>query len=100
MVSGQQSRVLRRGTMQKSTRPWFIRNARALLVAGFGLVLLALVAAVAIVIRSGEAEDLVEHTLEVRQVAQNLFIYIQDAETGERGYLLTGDEHYLEMYNV
>ncbi|HEY5081807.1 MAG TPA: CHASE3 domain-containing protein [Bauldia sp.] len=86
--------------MQQSTRPWFIRNARALLVAGFSLVLLALVAAIVIVIRSGEAEDLVEHTLEVRQVAQNLFIFIEDAETAERGYLLTADEHYLDLYNV
>jgi CHASE3 domain sensor protein len=86
--------------MQKSTRPWVIRNARALFGAGFGLVLLALVAAILIVIRSGQAEDLVEHTLGVRQVAQNLFIYVQDAETGERGYLLTGDDHYLDQYNL
>jgi diguanylate cyclase (GGDEF)-like protein len=28
-----------------------------------------------------------------------LFIALQDAETGQRGYLLTGDEHYLHPYH-
>jgi PAS domain S-box-containing protein len=39
------------------------------------------------------------HTYEVRDTARGLFSLIQDAETGQRGFLLTRDETYLEPYN-
>ncbi|HEY2840037.1 MAG TPA: CHASE3 domain-containing protein, partial [Pirellulales bacterium] len=31
---------------------------------------------------------------------QSLFSYLQDAETGQRGFLITGDESYLEPYEL
>lgn len=46
--------------------------------------------------QSASAE--VDHAQEVRNSAEHLFSTVQDAETGQRGYLLTGDETYLAPY--
>jgi len=42
---------------------------------------------------------LVEHDLEVLQNAQKLQKLVVDAETGQRGFIITGDESFLEPYN-
>ncbi|HEY6475644.1 MAG TPA: CHASE3 domain-containing protein, partial [Polyangia bacterium] len=47
--------------------------------------------------RAEEARQ-VDHTLEVTQRLELLLSTYQDAETGQRGYLLTGDERYLAPY--
>jgi PAS domain S-box-containing protein len=39
-----------------------------------------------------------DHAREVQNAAEHLFSTVQDAETGQRGYLLTGDEKYLAPY--
>lgn len=44
--------------------------------------------------------DLMKHTYEVMQRLDQLSSDLKDAETGQRGYLLTGMEQYLEPYNV
>jgi CheY-like chemotaxis protein len=41
----------------------------------------------------------VAQTLEVMQHIEALLSTLKDAETGQRGYLLSGDEAYLEPYN-
>ena len=41
---------------------------------------------------------LVEHDLEVLQNAQKLQKLVVDAETGQRGFVITGDENFLEPY--
>ena len=41
---------------------------------------------------------LVEHDLEVLQNAQKLQKFVVDAETGQRGFIITGDESFLEPY--
>ncbi|RYF92932.1 MAG: PAS domain S-box protein, partial [Caulobacteraceae bacterium] len=38
------------------------------------------------------------HTFEVLDTARGLFSLVQDAETGQRGYMLTRDETYLQPY--
>ncbi|MEP7246324.1 MAG: CHASE3 domain-containing protein, partial [Gammaproteobacteria bacterium] len=48
--------------------------------------------------RSVTAER-VTHTLEVILTLEALNSTVKDAETGQRGFLLTGDESYLEPYN-
>ncbi|NBB15255.1 response regulator [Caulobacter sp. SLTY] len=40
------------------------------------------------------------HTFEVLDTARGVFSLIQDAETGQRGYMLTRDETYLEPYRA
>jgi PAS domain S-box-containing protein len=45
-----------------------------------------------------DAEALVEHTYQVLNASERLLSTIQDAEGRQQGYLLTGDEGYLERY--
>jgi len=42
---------------------------------------------------------LTTHTMEVLQRVDGLFSSLKDAETGQRGYLLTAEESYLEPYS-
>ena len=44
------------------------------------------------------AADRVSHTLEVLRQAETVLSSLKDAETGQRGFLLTGEERYLEPY--
>jgi PAS domain S-box-containing protein len=41
----------------------------------------------------------VEHTYKILVAAESLRNSVEDAESGQRGYLLTGDERYLAPYN-
>ena len=41
----------------------------------------------------------VEHTNEVKLLVERIISTLKDAETGQRGYLLTGDDRFLEPYN-
>lgn len=47
---------------------------------------------------SDEATQLVTHTHQVIETNQDLLIRMVDAETGERGYLITGDTSYLDPF--
>lgn len=47
-----------------------------------------------------ENDRMVEHTHEVRRTIAHLLAALTDVETGQRGYLLTGDESFLEPYNT
>lgn len=40
----------------------------------------------------------VEHTLQVQQALETLQLTLANAETGQRGFLLTGQPHFLEPY--
>jgi signal transduction histidine kinase len=73
-----------------------MRNARIIIPAGFLLVLAAMIGVVIGLVRSQKADDLVLHTMEVRQTAQTLLITIRDAEARKRSYLLTGSRDYLD----
>jgi len=50
--------------------------------------------------RFAEAAQWREHTYEVLNSLDNAIGRLSDAETGQRGYLLTGDEAYLEPYRA
>ncbi len=47
---------------------------------------------------SEENHNWVTHTFEVIQESEKLLGYLRDAETGQRGYLLTGKKEYLKPY--
>ena len=49
--------------------------------------------------RTQEAEGWVVHTYRVIHSAESVMSMMKDAEAGERGFLLTGDESYLGPYN-
>jgi signal transduction histidine kinase len=64
-------------------------------VLGFCLLAFAGFASIVGTFTSANAHLWLTHSLEVRQAETDLFSAIQDAETGQRGYLLTGDPSYL-----
>ena len=72
------------------------------LIAGFGLSALTLVLVAVVSYRNAnlliENNALVEHTHQVRLELADLMSEMKDSETGDRGYVITGDESYLEPY--
>ena len=68
---------------------------------GIALVIFTIVGAVAYrsVTQQTEAADWVVHTQEVKGLLSQLLSNMQDAETGQRGYVITGDDSYLTPYN-
>ncbi len=50
--------------------------------------------------RAAEAMALQKHTYEVSKTLDETMVLLVDAETGQRGYLLTGDESYLAPYRA
>ena len=71
---------------------------------GFGLALAILVAIGAVSYRSTakltETADMVAHTHKVLEGLVQLVQALVDAETGNRGYIITGEEPYLEPYQA
>lgn len=72
---------------------------RVEIVAGFLLLLIACGLAVLTSINSARAFDLAHESLQARHAIDRLFGEIKDAETGQRGYLLTGKSDYLVPYH-
>ncbi|MBI2840450.1 MAG: methyl-accepting chemotaxis protein [Acidobacteria bacterium] len=72
------------------------------LAAGFGAALIMLVLMGWIVYRNTTAQletaEWVTHSVQVRRVLRVAYINLLNAETGQRGYLLTGEEQYLVPY--
>ena len=80
----------------RATRfPFALTLLFALCIALAGLAAVALVVAMFELTRS--TRD-VEHTLHVQQALENLQVTLVTAETGQRGFLLTGQPHFLEPY--
>jgi signal transduction histidine kinase/CheY-like chemotaxis protein len=78
------------------------RSMRALLPLGFGFLLLMVSAALAIWLseRQDAAAQRVRHTLEVQNHIAVVRTLITEAESGQRGYLLTGRDDYLLPYQA
>jgi PAS domain S-box-containing protein len=78
---------------------WTIENK---IMAGAGLVLAILLINALVSYRATrrliDNERLVGHTHEVISELEDVMSTMDDAETGERGYLLTGEKSYLEPY--
>jgi len=73
---------------------WIVSATAALVI--FGLLL---VAAVVLLRRIDSSFTLLNHTHDVRVEIERSLLALDDAETGERGFLLTAEEDYLEPYN-
>jgi len=70
----------------------------AAVVGGLGFLLLAVIASIIASIASSNADRWAAHSLMVRQASGHLFSLVQDAETGQRGFLLTNNDSYLEPF--
>ena len=78
------------GPYHDRTLPW---------VGGLFALLLALVAATGwLIAEQRSATASVTHTLEVRRDLAAMLATVQEAETGQRGYILTRDDRFLESY--
>jgi signal transduction histidine kinase/ActR/RegA family two-component response regulator len=75
------------------------RALQALLI-GFVLLALAVGGSLWLAQRQQAAFGWVQHTLEVQKQLATVLSHMQDAETGQRGYLLTGETDFLKPYNA
>ncbi len=78
----------------------FLRNLQI----GFGLSLAILVISSIVsyysIVNFKKTADLVNHTNIVLQQSEKVISQLKDAETGQRGYLLTGSDFFLKPYNL
>jgi methyl-accepting chemotaxis protein len=72
------------------------------ILAGYGLALLVFGCVGIVAYRSTTAllatADMVTHTHKVKEAISDVLSALKDAETGQRGFLLTGEERYLARY--
>jgi PAS domain S-box-containing protein len=66
--------------------------------AGFGMLLVIAGVAAWTLRQIAESDFWVDHTREVISANQQLLSDVRDAQSAERGYIITGDEGYLETY--
>ena len=89
------------GSRPRSTRRFAVRLSpgalSGFLLAGFATILIAALSLQSMAARTVMIAR-VSHTLEVLQELATLMSATNDAETGQRGYLLTGTESYLEPF--
>lgn len=75
-------------------------RGRLAIIGGFGFLLVAAVAAVVLAVLANNAEHWATHSDQVQRGRVELMSAVQDAEIGQRGYLLTGDPSYLKTYET
>jgi len=66
---------------------------------GFGLLFFIIAATAILAFRQASDQAAVRHSAEVQSRLSRILSLLQAAETGQRGYLITGDESYLEPFN-
>src|SRR5690349_10927506 len=76
----------------------FARTTLLLLFSGVAALVIIIVASLWLVERTTTYSDEVIQTQQLRARATNLLSLLQDAETGQRGYLLANDSAYLAPY--
>ncbi|HEX5184216.1 MAG TPA: CHASE3 domain-containing protein [Allosphingosinicella sp.] len=69
------------------------------LAAGFALLFLFILATIVLNVRQQQASAWVAHTLGVEGRLSAIQSLLQDAESGQRGYLLTGSDAFLDRYS-
>lgn len=76
------------------------KHLSALLATGFAVVAIVIGGALAISFGQERNEQWVRHTLEVENGLSDLRASLQQAEAGQRGYLITGDHAYFLAYST
>ena len=79
-------------------------NIRSKLMGGFGvgLAIMLIIGVVTYIstVSLVNNSNMVDHTHEVLKGLDSIVSYLKDSETGQRGYLITGENRYLEPYNA
>ncbi|RZJ97033.1 MAG: histidine kinase [Brevundimonas sp.] len=79
--------------------PTLSRSVTLLLAVAIALLLAANVATFVMITRTGAFNATVEKSSRLRLTAKDVLVQSVDAETGQRGFLLTGRAEYLEPYD-
>jgi signal transduction histidine kinase/CheY-like chemotaxis protein len=85
------AQMLKSEGLHKSLLPLF---------AGFSLLLVTAASVIWLSVQQRTTAELVRHTLEVENKLNHVLSLATDAETGQRGFLLTGKDTYLEPYET
>ena len=81
--------------------PFFLRRRSIVyLCVTLALLLSVIAASFLLGVREQAEQDAVKRSLEVQLHLSRVLSLVQDAETGQRGYLLTHNEAYLDPYNA
>lgn len=94
-----QSTAAPSGRGSRSGAPLPFGTLVAFLIAISAVILIALASQRALEMRSNSAAQ-VTQTLTVLERLESLLSGLKDAESGQRGFLLTGDEAYLDIYTA
>ncbi len=81
-------------------RMGWMQRRRALEWACLLLCMIAIAAGAWQNVQAGRSAVLVQHTLDVREKSERVLGLLLDAETGQRGFLLTGASEYLEPFDA
>jgi signal transduction histidine kinase/CheY-like chemotaxis protein/CHASE3 domain sensor protein len=76
----------------------FLRNLQIGFGVSFFILLVSSVASYISISKLIESSGMVAHTRDVISATDGILVDLQDAETGQRGYYLTGKESFLEPY--
>src|ERR1700736_3527312 len=87
----------RPGSTSRSGLPMTLRTLSAFLVAVIAVVVIAALSYTSLQSSAASARSL-NRAVEVIAQLQTVLSTVKDAETGQRGYLLTGRESYLEPH--
>ena len=77
-----------------------IHNARLIIPVGFALVLAAVAAVGLLLVYSRQADEWVQHSIEVQQTAQSLLLEVHGTTIANRSYILTQDPDYLRRFTA
>ncbi|WP_395942556.1 CHASE3 domain-containing protein [Brevundimonas sp.] len=80
--------------------PSLVRSITALLTAAFVLLLVANVTTFVMIQRTAAVNDTIEHAQRMRREARTILIAMLDAETAQRGFLLTGRDDFLAPFEA
>ena len=78
----------------------FQRGRWIVFVGGFALFIVIALGAIAVVISEKQSVEVARQSRYVRDLQSEVFSAVRDAETGQRGYLLTGDPTYLTPFTL
>ncbi len=88
--------------MTSDSQPWSIVRRAGAFLAAVLVPLLLILAGFELLREFDSGRDLrveIDRSYETRLQIEKVFSLLQDAETGQRGYVITGDERFLEPYS-
>ncbi len=99
-MSGPMTVSTRKSSTVRGSRLHRLIKTQLPLIGGFLLLLAVAAGSVWLLVSSHRFNQSVSHTLMVRSGAYRLLTLVQDAETGQRGFIITADRAYLRPYDA